>query len=288
MKKFHSAFIFTAALIEFVAVAVFVFYWASKHGHAQPVAPASAAASAPVELTPNTACGAPGTGIDFDGVRRTKTQAMRRVDDSGKWIECDRPCYPLVAEAFRTWSEGDQVCTTFDRYASGANDPRRDRVLRHGELGVWEQWLGPKRGRLHERCDDGKRIVSLSTCAPAKDCSARFAYQGFVYDGRRQPVPLGRFAMAVSEYGEKLRIQCADGRFEIAPQCLGGQQVSRLFGPETRIYRYAGDPVDVGGRVTAQQVAVIQKDGTTITDPSQFKNKIRITIAACGPAGRLQ
>ena len=42
-------------------------------------------------------------------------------------------------------------------------------VLLHGQLGRWERWLGAKRGVLHERCENGVRTQTLSTCAPATE-----------------------------------------------------------------------------------------------------------------------
>lgn len=249
----------------------------------------------PLKATPNTACGAPGVGRmpGFGMLAKDNANAADgwRVDADGVWQRCNQPCPPEPGEheAFRVWAQDGRVCTTYDRYATSADDPARNRTLRHGELGVWRQWLGGKRGQLHEQCTDGKRAVTLSTCAPATHCDQRWidVETGAVYDARHEAsrVPLGSYAEAVAPGGARLRIQCVAGDWMATPQCQPGQEVTRTYTWQRRVYRYSGPPVDVGARVRAEQVyALDTRSGAS--EPGA--NRIRWTVATCGPGGVLR
>lgn len=253
------------------------------------------AASAPLQVTPGTECGATGVGRmpGFGMLAKDNANAADgwRVDADGVWQRCNQPCPPEPGEheAFRVWAQDGRVCTTYDRYATSADDPARNRALRHGELGVWRQWLGGMRGQLHERCTDGKRAVTLSTCALATHCDQRWrdVDTGAVYDARHEAsrVPLGGYAEAVAPGGARLRIQCVAGNFVKAPQCAAGQTVVRYYTWQARYYRYDGPPVSVGERVRAEQTHVID---TRSGERSAGANRIRWTVATCREGGRLQ
>lgn len=249
--------------------------------------PAASAVADGLAVTPGTACGAPGVGrVDGRGVEKGQRPG-RRVDESGRWVDCDRACEPARPEAFRTWSQGDAVCTTYSRYASSPTHPARDRGLVHGELGRWEQWQGAMRGALTELCLDGQRKVLAATCAPATHCATVWARDGLVYDGRQRAaaVPLGGFATATSSDGRSVRIQCVAGDWMATPQCQPGQEVTRTYTWQRRVYRYSGPPVDVGARVRAEQVyALDTRSGAS--EPGA--NRIRWTVATCGPGGVLR
>lgn len=245
----------------------------------------------PLIATPGTACGAPGVGRmpGFGMLAKDSANAAAgwRVDADGVWQPCDRPCLPAQNEAFRVWAQGDAVCTTYGRYASSPTHPARDRGLVHGELGRWEQWQGAMRGALTELCLDGQRKVLAATCAPSTHCATAWARDGLVYDGRQRgaAVPLGGYATATSSDGRSVRIQCVAGDWMAAPQCQPGQEVTRTYTWQRRVYRYSGPPVDVGARVRAEQVyAVDTRSGTS----APGANRIRWTMATCGPGGVLR
>lgn len=173
--------------------------------------------------TPGTQCGAPGVG--YSDVTRgmlardnPNAAAGWRVDDAGKWIECNRSCPPVQPEAFRTWSQGSSVCTTYHRYDSDGRSPARDRVLLHGQLGRWEQWLGSMRGVLHERCDDGVRTRTLATCAPATECDTKVTHLGrYSYDARPKDkrVPNGTTVQLVAADGDTWPATCVAGSWDV-------------------------------------------------------------------------
>lgn len=178
--------------------------------------------------TPNSVCGAEGVGLDpvSHAIVRRQTPGYR-VDERGNWVECDRPCIPAAGqgEAFRTWSVGPHQCTTFDSYASDAGNRARDRVLRHGEFGYWQQWLGQMRGHLIEQCDDGRRSAVSVTCEPATHCdtSIRIERDGVAYSYDARPserrVPLGATVDALSDDGRRWPVACVDGDL-VAPTVL--------------------------------------------------------------------
>jgi hypothetical protein len=245
-------------------------------------------------ITPGTACGAPGVGVLPAGARVARAEPGWRVDDRGRWVECDRPCIPPAGqhEAVRVWSEGPHTCTSLLRSSGqSSGHPSRDRVLRHGELGAWQQWTGAMRGRLVEQCEDGTRAVRQSTCAPATHCDTAWGgSDGLSYDGRQRgaAVPLGGYAQASAPDGRTRRIQCVAGAWVESPQCGAGQTVVRRYSTETRKYRYDGGPVDIGTKVRAEQVEVRYRDGRVVADPGEWRNSIRWTLATCGPDGRLR
>lgn len=261
---------------------------------AQPASAPAAAASAP-EPTPNSKCGAGGYGYSTAANQWLERTAANgpgwRVDAAGRWVECDRPCVPAGTDptAMRVWSEGPHQCTSATKYASAPDHPGRNRVLLHGTVGAWQQWLGPMRGWLVEECRDGQRIVRQSTCAPATHCATSWHQDGMVYDGRPPgaAVPLGGYVTARAPDGLSVRLRCVEGNFEAAPQC-GPQTVARSWNVEVRTFRYFGPPVDPGQQVRAEQVSVRKRDGTVITDPAQWTNRIRWTLATCSAVGRLQ
>lgn len=177
----------------------------------------------PLIATPDTVCGAPGVGrstVTGGMLARESANAAAgwRVDAAGVWVECDRPCVPAQFEAFRTWAQGGNVCTTYNRYDSDGRSPARDRVLLHGQLGRWEQWLGGMRGVLHERCDDGVRIRTLATCAPATHCDTRIEHQRrYVYDARPESarVPNGTTVQMVAPDGDTWPATCLAGAWDV-------------------------------------------------------------------------
>ena len=179
----------------------------------------------PLIATPGTACGAPGVGRmpGFGMLAKDSANAAAgwRVDADGVWQPCDRPCLPAQAEAFRVWSDGAHVCTTYDRYATSGTDPARDRVLRHGELGRWEQWTGAMRGVLHERCDDGQRTRTWATCAVATHCDTRVEAtregRTYVYDARPEAarVPVGQSIDLRAADGVTWPATCVAGSWDV-------------------------------------------------------------------------
>ena len=50
------------------------------------------------DITPGTACGAPGVGVLPAGARVARAEPGWRVDDRGRWVECDRPCIPPAGQ----------------------------------------------------------------------------------------------------------------------------------------------------------------------------------------------
>lgn len=180
----------------------------------------------PLVATPGTACGAPGIGysdVTHGMLARQHPNAAAgwRVDAGGRWTECDRPCLPAQSEAFRTWSQGPHTCTTYNRYDSDGRSTARDRVLRHGELGRWEQWLGGMRGTLHERCEDGVRTRTLAACAPATHCDTRIEATrtgvAYAYDARPASarVPVGSSVDLRAADGSTWPATCAAGSWDV-------------------------------------------------------------------------
>jgi hypothetical protein len=94
------------------------------------------------------------------------------------------------------------------------------------------------RGTLIERCDDGVRSVVATTCAPAVACDTYWADDGFAYDGRTAPVPVGQYAHARASDGESRRIKCvANARAEVK---------------EEGRYEAHGDPAGCEGRIVQE------------------------------------
>lgn len=194
--------------------------------------PLSAAAA---DITPDTACGAPGVGIGAHGQTLEMARPGMRVDEGGRWVQCDRPCVPPsgATNALRTWSVGNNRCTSADRAATNTTHPARDQVLKHGAFGTWKQWMGPMRGQLVEWCDDGTRTVVAATCAPATQCDYAIRFDRAVYEGGRQVrrtyiydarpaaarVPIGATVDAVAADGARWPVTCKAGDL-VAPQEL--------------------------------------------------------------------
>lgn len=228
--------------------------------------------------TPNTACGAPGVGyLPGTGMLRMERPG-KRVDAAGDWVDCDRPCTPEKPMASRTWAVDGHVCTTHSPTITSPTDPRRDRTIRHGQSEAWAQLTGRMRGVLIERCDDGRRETVLARCAPATHCDTRIeatrAGKTYVYDGIRQPVPLGASVALRAADGSTWPATCVDGSWD-APSVLPrppAPAASRpgpvagcrpgVWSSAGRYYRYDG-PIQPAG-------AVIQAQGLMGAAPAQF------------------
>ena len=106
------------------------------------------------------------------GTRQPNAAAGWRVDDAGKWVECNRPC-PLCSLGP---SEPGVKAMPFalPTTAMTLTGDRRP-VTECCCTDSWEvgRWLGAKRGVLHERCENGVRTQTLSTCAPATECDTK-------------------------------------------------------------------------------------------------------------------
>jgi len=177
-----------------------------------------------------TECGQPGTGKIADGTVQTRTAEQARgtfVADDGFWTLCppskaappSAPCVPQTT-SFREWSQGPYNCTTADGYASSSDSPARDRVLLHGQSGMWRQWQGPMRGALIERCNDGVRTVVTAFCSPTTHCDVRVEIhrrgESYVYDARGGGrVPVGGTVQAVAASGKTMALQCVQGDFRV-------------------------------------------------------------------------
>lgn len=216
------------------------------------------------------------------------------IGPDGYWTRCPTPAPPPKPQACSgdgqpaTWTVGDHTCTTARPRHAESNSARRQ-GLQHGRLQTLQQWLGPMRGTIIERCTDGVRSVVSATCNPATECDTGWSKSdgGVTYTINARPaanrIPLGGYAQATGSDGSTLRVQCRAGEIVAAPQCVGPQRVSRLYTTETRIYEYAGPAVEPGKLVRAEQLHVI-RDGVELPG----KNKIRWTLARCAGTGRLQ
>jgi hypothetical protein len=181
-------------------------------------------------------CGKGGTAKVANGeiVTRTDAEATAqnaRIRADGYWWTCPVPEYipppKLPADCvpkdqgFRTWTVGPHTCTTARRNASSPTDPGRDRLIRHNRTDIWTQWTGSMRGQLIERCSDGVRTVTGSTCEPVAYCDSRFSTSNdggktiYVYDARPSDkrVPVGSVVEAVTADGKSMKIKCAAGDF---------------------------------------------------------------------------
>lgn len=241
--------------------------------------------------TPETACGAPGIGaVRIGSVIELQPGpfAGQRVDAGGLWVSCAMPVTPDRAATdcpampeLRTWTVGGNTCATSG--GSTADSPARDRTLRDGESGWWRQVVGPMRGSLVERCTDGRRTVTEATCAPATHCdmawwTERSGKRYSIAAGGSAGVPVGQYATATAPDGSTLRIQCVAGAFEPRPQCVAPLEVRQIYTRSTRVYRYAGPPLEPGQRVLLTQVSGDRKpDGSP-----------RTLWAACTSGGVLQ
>lgn len=229
--------------------------------------------------TPDTKCGAEGIGIGSDNSVSKRKEAGWRVDSKGFWIQCDRPCAPIEGQVtdFLTWKQGDNECTTRDAYQSNPSSPARNRMLGHHELGVWEQWHGPMRGRLHEWCDDSKRTRTLATCAPATECDTKIEHfhegKTFVYDARPENarVPNGKSVELKAGDGTTWPVTCVAGDWRIpierpappppprppvAPICMAQTFLADVYGLPGKSWVSVRSPLrsKVGEIVTAEVV----------------------------------
>lgn len=179
-------------------------------------------------------CGAGGTAKRPDGVWVNKSAAQAteewvRISPDGFWWKCQSPggtepalqmnCMPERPEAFRTWTVGENSCTTYRRNATSPTDQARDRVIREGDTDIWFQWTGAMRGQLLERCVAGKRVVIGATCDPVTHCDVRWSLSTdggktvYVYDARPSPVPIGNTVLATASNGKTLKIGCTVNGF---------------------------------------------------------------------------
>jgi hypothetical protein len=177
-----------------------------------------------------TCGGVAGTGKRVgvaDPVTLSATEAKGLfVAKDGFWTQCPTPgpapvykdCIPPNSD-FRTWSAGDNTCSTYNKYATSINDPARDKVIKHSQAAMWQQWQGPMRGALIERCTDGTRTVLTSYCSPAEYCDVKVTYaigsKEYTYDARPRDkrVPIGTTVYAVATDGKTIPIRCEKGNF---------------------------------------------------------------------------
>ena len=273
---------------------------------AQP-APAASAASAPytkADITRDTPCGASGIGEVWGGPRRGTIEYREgkpgvRVTEEGFWaVGCKMPT-EATAKAFATcrgdrqvatWTVGEHTCSS-DIGSSDPASPSRRQALRHDHSQALQQWTGPMRGMLIERCRDGQRVQVLARCAPATECDTvvRINWGGTVYSYDARPrdyrVPLGVSVQAVAANGATLRLQCDAGTLRAAPHCVAGQEVTRRRTWERTTYRYAGPPVAPGALVRADEVLRVdmRTEPATVLAPRQ-----RYIMSRCQPDGGLQ
>lgn len=180
-------------------------------------------------------CGVGGEAKSADGRLVTKTDQEAkdqnaRIGEDGYWWTCPAPkveapvlpkhCYPVQAEAFRTWAADGHACTTWRKYASSARDPGRDRVIRENETDLWTQWTGPMRGQLIERCVAGERKVVGATCRPVTHCDTKWSTSSdggktvYVIDARGPArVPIGAVVQAVAANGKSITVKCTVNGF---------------------------------------------------------------------------
>lgn len=250
----------------------------------------------PLVATPNTQCGSPGVGysdVTHGMLARDNPNAAAgwRVDDAGKWVECNRPCPPVQPEAFRTWSQGDAVCTTYHRYDSDGRSPARDRVLLHGQLGRWEQWLGAKRGVLHERCENGVRTQTLSTCAPATECDTKITAtrngKAYSYDARPESsrVPNGTSINLTAEDSSTWPATCTAGSWNV-PNVLPKPAKPAASAPDLKFCRAQTRQYTVEG--LGKRWVAVKSLRTPIgeTTPGDVVNTYRKLQMLCGSDGQ--
>lgn len=189
----------------------------------------------PIFATPAmavAACGEGGTAKSASGAIVTRTAAEAKdlqIKADGYWWTCStkptkvtppKNCY-APNQAFRTWSQGENSCTTAGKYASKS---ARDSTIPHGQIKYWQQWQGPMRGSLIEKCSDGIRTQVTALCSPATHCDVKYTFTNdggkttYVYDarGREQNVPIGSTVNAVSSTGKTMPIKCVAGSFQKA------------------------------------------------------------------------
>lgn len=179
-------------------------------------------------------CGVGGTAKNVAGVEVTKTdqeatEQQARIGEDGYWWTCPKPqlvapvlpkhCFPAQHEAFRVWAADGHACTTWRKYATSPRDPGRDRVIRENETDMWQQWTGPMRGQLIERCVAGERKVIAATCKPVTHCDHKWTTSAdggktvYSIDARPKPVPVGTTVLAVSADGKTTPVKCTVNGF---------------------------------------------------------------------------
>lgn len=185
----------------------------------------SATAQIPTsQITLNSECGAKGIGMrKTDNVVVESLQQNERVNAQGYWEKCNVQPAPSTRacggdQRFVEWTVGANSCTTYDKYASVATDPKRFQGLFHGQGKVYSQWQGPMRGDIALKCNDGKVETVMATCAPATGCEALYQVQvkkvWYSYDSRATPVLNGSTVQAVSADGKKIPVKCVNGTFQ--------------------------------------------------------------------------
>ena len=278
--------------------------WRGTSAPAAPASSASAPAYTKADITRDTPCGASGIGEVWGGPRRGTIEYREgkpgvRVTEEGFWaVGCKMPT-EATAKAFATcrgdrqvatWTVGEHTCSS-DIGSSDPASPSRRQALRHDHSQALQQWTGPMRGMLIERCRDGQRVQVLARCAPATECDTvvRINWGGTVYSYDARPrdyrVPLGVSVQAVAANGATLRLQCDAGTLRAAPHCVAGQEVTRRRTWERTTYRYAGPPVAPGALVRADEVLRVdmRTEPATVLAPRQ-----RYIMSRCQPDGGLQ
>lgn len=244
----------------FAALALLAFLAVLSEVRAEP-------ASAPVlAVTPDSACGARAVGRDPLSYLVLEREAPgQRVDGTGTWVACDRPC--PAAPAFKAWTVGGMVCSTAVAGDADPSSPARDRTLLHGQSGHWQQLVGPTRGALSEQCRDGTRTVTGASCAAATHCSTAFAFDRdgteYRYDARPAgaAVAVGTTVHARAADGSTWPLTCSDGSWSFpltkpAPPKPAASAPARPTGCGPQVFlasrtywRYAGPRVAAGADV---------------------------------------
>lgn len=275
------------AVCGFVTVVLLLVFTASAWAQSAPAASAPAPAASAPALTLDTACGAPGIGLDLGGnlIKRPDGMPGLRVDALGRWDWCKMPEPPKDCRAglngTYSWRVGEHSCV-----GTGVPDH-----MSHGLVVSLLNSTGPNRGAVGLMCRDGALSHVYESCAPATECDNSVALSSdggktvYTYDARPQSkrVPLGGFALAVAADGSSIRVQCVAGSFVRAPEqpvvappvrpakpvTCGPQTATGWVAPRYTRVRYAGLSVPVGTVVQAEGAQLIcGPDGKLTQDPS--------------------
>lgn len=217
-------------------------------------------------VTPDTACGARGIGRDANTFEVVEmASAGHRVDSTGTWVACDRPCTP---ERFATtWTVAGNTCTV----------PLPTEAVLHSRTSYRQQWQGPMRGQLVERCVDQAPVLLGATCAPATHCTTEYKFDRdgvrYVYDARPvgAAVPVGRTVDAIGPDKQRWPLSCVAGDWVFplalptaptirvaasAPALWCGAQTFNAGAPGRTVkWRYSGPRVQFGAEVAVRSAA---------------------------------
>lgn len=120
-------------------------------------------------LTPGNPCGASGIGKRVDGlIEPREGKPGMHVDPDGYWTTCRMPEPPKDCpgeQRWITWAEGENVCTTYSRWASDSDVILP--ALLDGESFTKTQVTGGMRGAVSLQCRNGVRVVIFERCSPA-------------------------------------------------------------------------------------------------------------------------